>query len=133
METNVAPLGNQAIVPFKKESSQTNEVAVVTNVIENKDIGVSSNITINKNDKYNNSLTGESPLSKKWTVLMYLNGNNNTQAQALSTVRLSEFVGSSKDVNILAQVSRNKKWYDLISRDWSGARRYYITKNPVEP
>lgn len=70
---------------------------------------------------------------KKWTVLLYLNGNNNMQSQILSTLRLSEFTGSSNDVNVVAQVSRNHKWYDFFTKDWSGARRYYVTKRPDPP
>lgn len=84
-----------------------------------------------KEDSLKNEKVLETP--KKWTVLLYLNGNNKMQTRALSTLRLSEFIGSSNDVNIVAQVSRNKKWYDFISGDWSGARRYYVTKNPNPP
>lgn len=68
--------------------------------------------------------------SKEWTVLFYMDGNNNLQGLTTSTFRQLEKAGSSDDVNVVAQLSRNKHWYDFIFKDWSGARRYYVEKNP---
>jgi len=70
------------------------------------------------------------PPSKKWTVLFYMDGNNNLQGLATATMRQLETVGSNKDVNVVAQLSRPNKWYDKNTKDWSGAKRYEVVKNP---
>ncbi|MFH0802482.1 MAG: clostripain-related cysteine peptidase [bacterium] len=73
----------------------------------------------------------EGPPKKKWTVLFYLDGNNNLQGLATANVRQLETVGTNKDVNLVAQLSRGPKFYDKYTHDWSGAKRYEIQKNPT--
>ncbi|MCL5036772.1 MAG: clostripain-related cysteine peptidase [Chloroflexi bacterium] len=76
--------------------------------------------------------TGEqTPLpKKKWTVLFYMDGNNNLQGLATATFRQLERVGSNENMNVVAELSRPKKEYDILSADWSGTKRYYVEKNP---
>jgi len=68
---------------------------------------------------------------KEWTVLFYLDGNSNLSRLSLGKLRDLEKSGSDENINLVAQVARPKKpLLDLISGDWSGVRRYYVTKNP---
>lgn len=69
---------------------------------------------------------------KDWTVLFYLNGNNATASQAVSTMRQLEFVGSSDKMHMAAQLARPKAMLDKWSHDWNGVRRYEIQNNGQE-
>lgn len=66
---------------------------------------------------------------KDWTVLVYLNGNNATASQAVTTMRQLEFVGSSDKMHMAAQLARPKALLDKWSHDWSGVRRYEVQNN----
>lgn len=65
------------------------------------------------------------------TILFYLNGNNSRQGIAYSALRQLEFIGSTPSVNLVAQVSRNEKWYDSFTGDSHGSTRYKIEKDPA--
>ncbi len=67
-------------------------------------------------------------LPKKWTVMVYMCADNNLDAYALEDMDEMERVGSSEDLNILVQIDR---WGSSKSGDWSGARRYYVTRDMV--
>lgn len=69
---------------------------------------------------------------KDWTVLVYLNGNNATASQAVTTMRQLEFVGSNDKMHMAAQLARPKALLDKWSHDWSGVRRYEIQNNGQE-
>lgn len=69
---------------------------------------------------------------KDWTVLVYLNGNNATASQAVTTMRQLEFVGSNDKIHMAAQLARPKALLDKWSHDWSGTRRYEIQNNGQE-
>lgn len=64
--------------------------------------------------------------NKKWTFLFYINGNNYLSKQAPSFLRMLEFAGSDANINVAAQVARQKGTLDPITRDWSGVRRYEV-------
>ena len=73
---------------------------------------------------------------KDWTVLYYLNGNNDLEPNLVSNMIEAEKVGSSDQVNIVAQLSRApqevvhpKKGAKKtgLDGDWSGMRRYYVS------
>ncbi|MBI2263980.1 MAG: hypothetical protein HYU64_02210 [Armatimonadetes bacterium] len=63
------------------------------------------------------------PPRKAWTVLAYLNGNNEMGRLAPYALRQLEIAGSGDNLNVVAQVSRSKSFLDRITKDWSGARR----------
>ncbi|MBI2252195.1 MAG: hypothetical protein HYU63_05590 [Armatimonadetes bacterium] len=67
---------------------------------------------------------------KDWSCLFYLDGNNNLQGLANATLKQLETIGSNDKIDLAAQISRNKHWYDKFTKDSSGARRYDIEKNP---
>ena len=55
----------------------------------------------------------------KWTVMVYMAGDNNLDSAALRDISEMAKVGSSRKVNILVQLDRRK---DLLTR------RFYITQ-----
>jgi hypothetical protein len=59
----------------------------------------------------------------KWTVLVYLNGDNNLEENALVDMNELEEVGSTDDVHLLVQLDRSRR-YSREDGNWSGARRY---------
>ncbi len=64
-----------------------------------------------------------------WTVLAYLAGDNDLESSLLGDLREMERVGSRPgSVEILAQVDR-APGYDASSGNWSGTRRYYVTRS----
>ena len=67
---------------------------------------------------------------KKWTVMVFVNAKNNLESYGLSDVNEMEKIGSSDDVNIVAELGRIKG-YTSADGDWTGSRRYLITKDPV--
>jgi hypothetical protein len=75
---------------------------------------------------------------KEWTVLYCQDGNNNLEPEIVKNLLEMESVGSSRDVNIVSQLSRapGKAIYGgkshkktRIDGDWVGSRRYLIEKN----
>ena len=75
---------------------------------------------------------------KEWTVLYYMDGNNDLEPYIVQQMRDLEKVGSGKNVNIVAQLSRapqkvvhkGSRERTKIDGDWVGSRRYYVTKAP---
>lgn len=81
---------------------------------------------------------------KDWTVIMYLDGDNDAEERITQALRLMERkVGSTDKVNIVAQLGRlpqkkleaiyKERNYDYeptnVDGDWSGLRRFYVTKH----
>jgi hypothetical protein len=74
-----------------------------------------------------------------WTVLVYLDGDNNLETYGIQDINEMEMVGSTTDVNIVVQVDRipysvlassNQGYLDDSSNDnWTTTRRYYITQD----
>jgi len=65
---------------------------------------------------------------KEWTVMVFVNGRNNLEENALKDINEMEMVGSSDQVNIVVQVARIFG-YNSSDGDWTTARRYLITKD----
>ena len=63
-----------------------------------------------------------------WTLLVYLNGDNDLEAAALADLNELERIGSTADVTVLAQLDRSAGYTDLDG-DWAGARRYRVTRD----
>ncbi|MBI2264398.1 MAG: hypothetical protein HYU64_04415, partial [Armatimonadetes bacterium] len=76
---------------------------------------------------------------RKWTVLAYISGDNNLEGPEVHSLLQLEKIGSNEDVHVVAQLDRREipddySQYRLgVDGDWSGARRYYITKGAQEP
>ncbi len=75
---------------------------------------------------------GQPEPEKDWTVLFYLNGNNAQSSQMVSTMRQMEFIGSTDNIHMAAQLARPKAMLDRWSKDWNGVRRYEIQNNGQE-
>jgi len=69
-----------------------------------------------------------SPAIADWTILVYMNGDNNLEGSAIGDINEMEVVGSTADVNIVVQVDRIAG-YDNSNGDWTGTRMYYIVKD----
>jgi len=74
---------------------------------------------------------------KDWTILIYANGNNELEPEMRQAMLNAEEVGSNANVNVVIQLGRAK--YELVKLirqdvdsksddDWSGVRRYFVTK-----
>ncbi|MBU7025174.1 MAG: hypothetical protein HXS40_13515, partial [Theionarchaea archaeon] len=61
-----------------------------------------------------------------WTVMVYMDGDNNLESAAIDDVNELEAIGSSAEVNIVVQLDRIVDW-DNSNGDWTTTRRYYIT------
>ncbi|NTU80406.1 MAG: hypothetical protein HGA45_13685, partial [Chloroflexales bacterium] len=64
-----------------------------------------------------------------WTVLVYMDGDNNLESMALNDLRHMARVGSSAQVAIVAQLDRTASenlWDDTTAGDWVGTRRFLI-------
>lgn len=74
----------------------------------------------------------------KWTVMIYANGNNELQTEMWQCKLAAEQVGSSEKVNVVLQISQEKRELaeflrpqDTLpdyNRKWIGARRYLLMK-----
>jgi len=64
----------------------------------------------------------------EWTVLVYVAADNNLELAGLSDINEMEAVGSSPQVNILAQIDRSADYVDYDG-DWTETRRYYIQQD----
>jgi len=80
----------------------------------------------------------------EWTVMVYLDSDNNLESAGIDDINEMEIVGSTTDVNIVVQVDRipysvlaaNNQGYadDVSNGNWTNTRRYYITQDfdPVQ-
>ncbi|HLA45456.1 MAG TPA: clostripain-related cysteine peptidase, partial [Aggregatilineales bacterium] len=66
--------------------------------------------------------------SATWTIMVYMEADNNLEGDALADIQEMELVGSTEDVNIVVQIDRAAD-YSTGDGDWTDARRYLITKN----
>jgi len=84
------------------------------------------------------------PNIPEWTVMVYLDADNNLESAGIDDINEMEMAGSSSDVNIVVQADRipysvlaaNNQGYadDTSNGNWTTTRRYYITQDfdPVQ-
>ncbi|MBU7015067.1 MAG: hypothetical protein HXS52_09830 [Theionarchaea archaeon] len=63
-----------------------------------------------------------------WTVMVYMDGDNNLEAAAIDDLNELEAIGSSTEVNILVQLDRIEGW-DSSNGDWTSTRRYFVPQD----
>jgi hypothetical protein len=66
-----------------------------------------------------------------WTVLVYLDGDNDLEQEAIGDFAEMSSVGSSDDVNIVVQFDRiasDEDWDATSYGDWSGVKRFRIER-----
>jgi hypothetical protein len=64
----------------------------------------------------------------EWTVMIYLDADNNLESAGINDINEMEMIGSTADVNIVVQADRIPG-YDISNSDWTNTRRYYITQD----
>lgn len=71
---------------------------------------------------------------KEWTVLLYMNGNNDIEGDILRGFLTTEEAAQHEKINMLAQLGRSPQsvahptYKDGIDGDWDGVRRYVMKK-----
>jgi hypothetical protein len=73
----------------------------------------------------------------RWTVLVYLDGDNNLEADAIGDLNEMELVGSNDDVRIVVQLDRIRsasREDDKSNGDWTTTKRFLVERDtdPVE-
>ncbi len=63
-----------------------------------------------------------------WTVLVYLDADNDLESAGIRNFNQMEVVGSTKDVHVIVQMDR-KNGADLDNESWTDTRRYLITRD----
>ena len=74
------------------------------------------------------SLNGSRDGSRHWTIMIYMAADNNLEEYAIQDINELEQIGSTPEVSIVVQLDRSSG-YDTSNGNWTGARRYYITKD----
>jgi hypothetical protein len=105
--------GAFAAVTFDQQGSVS---AIVTQL---KNVSPDANIV---------PLPGNPKAAAKWTVMVYVNAKNNLEEYGLSDVNEMELVGSTPDLNIVAELGRIDGYSDADG-DWKGSRRYLVQKD----
>ncbi len=63
-----------------------------------------------------------------WTVMVYMDGDNDLESAALDDLNEMESAGSTANVNIVVQIDRIPG-YDSSNGNWTTTRRYYVTQD----
>jgi len=79
----------------------------------------------------NKSITPHFNIAKTWTFMVYLDGDNNLEYDAIFDFLEMAMVGSGDYINIVVQFDRNSG-YDIGYGDWTSTKRFYIT-NGMQP
>ncbi|MBF0409465.1 MAG: hypothetical protein HQM10_19150 [Candidatus Riflebacteria bacterium] len=68
---------------------------------------------------------------KDWTILFYINADNDLERYGLQDINEIEMVGSTDRVNLVVQLDRMKAGdgNSISDGNWTGTRRYYVTKD----
>lgn len=64
----------------------------------------------------------------RWTILVYLDADNDLESAGMANINQMETVGSTADVRVIVQVDRIPG-QDTTSGDWTDTRRYLITRD----
>ena len=65
---------------------------------------------------------------KEWTIMVFMNAKNDLEDFALTNMNQLELIGSTSKINIVVEFGR-MKGYSAADGDWSGVRRYYVTRD----
>ncbi len=85
------------------------------------------------------SVAGSKKEEKDWSVLLYLDGNNDIEGDILNSFLTLEEVSDLERMKILAQLGRapqhiaHPSYQDEIDGDWDGVRRYEVDKGRPSP
>ncbi len=76
--------------------------------------------------------TPDRAVTKKWTIMVFMNGKNNLEAAGLLNMNQMESVGSNKDINIVTEMGRMNGQAEGdtdLDGNWTGVRRYLVKKD----
>ena len=65
---------------------------------------------------------------KEWTIMVFMNGDNNLEEFGIANINDMEQVGSSRDVNVIAQFDRSPE-FDTSNGNWNTTKIFYITRD----
>ena len=71
---------------------------------------------------------GETTAKYKWTIMVYVDGDNNLEGAGIDDINEMELAGSTNEVAIIVLFDRCPG-YDTSNGDWTGARIYKILKD----
>lgn len=63
---------------------------------------------------------------KKWTILVYADGNNEMENIMYNSLLACERAGSTNEINVVVQIGKLGNYKTDDKNGWSGVRRYYI-------
>ena len=72
-------------------------------------------------------LRAEDPKPARWTVLVYIAADNNLEPNSVINLLEMAAIGSTPDVNIVAQITRSPEYAGFYG-EWGGTRRFLVTK-----
>lgn len=64
-----------------------------------------------------------------WTVMIYMDGDNNLEGAAIDDFNELEDAGSDANVDIVVQIDRHPV-YDTSNGNWDTTKRFYVTADP---
>lgn len=64
----------------------------------------------------------------EWTLIIFMNGKNNLEADAIQNFREIASVGSSDKINVVVQFGRPKSHVTDEAEGWSGVLRFHVKK-----
>ncbi|WP_243428291.1 clostripain-related cysteine peptidase [Clostridium rhizosphaerae] len=67
-------------------------------------------------------------LKKKWTILIYADGNNEMEGIMYKSLLSCKKIISNEDVNVVFEIGRLDNYKSRNSDDWCGVRRYHVDK-----
>jgi len=77
------------------------------------------------------SAASNTSTSSDWTVLVYLDGDNNLETEAIIDYAEMASVGSNARLNIIVQFDRiasDEDWDDTSNGDWRGVKRFRVER-----
>jgi hypothetical protein len=65
---------------------------------------------------------------KKWTILIYADGNNEMEKVMYNSLLACEKIGSNNEVNVVFQIGKLGNYKSNEKANWFGVRRYYVDR-----
>src|SRR5208337_2743373 len=66
--------------------------------------------------------------SAEWTLMVYMNAKNTLEPYAIGNFYGMANVGSTQEINVVAELGRPTHHYTNSNEGWSGVRRFLIQK-----
>ncbi|MBA7702737.1 hypothetical protein ES703_111507 [subsurface metagenome] len=83
---------------------------------------------LNINMDSDKSVTPHFNITKTWTFMVYLDGDNNLESAGIDDFLEMAKVGSDEYINIVVQFDRRSHYYSGYG-DWKSTKRFYVTRS----